>query len=94
MKISPAIWIMVVVALVATITLLYFPSEGPKTDRAQEETRREQHLQSINKIVGAIEYIKDPRAGVCFAYYWNGRNQNLSTVPCESIPPHLLTVAQ
>lgn len=47
-------------------------------------------------IVGGLRYIKDPRTGLCFAYYWGGAYNGspaLATVPCELIPPHLLVTA-
>ncbi len=66
--------------------------------RAQEENRREQILQAnANEVVSDIQYIKDMRTGLCFAYYWGGMPEGgpaLTTVPCEAIPPQLLKVAK
>ncbi len=54
--------------------------------------------QSIaNRVVTGLQYIKDPRTGVCFAYYWGGAANGvpaLATVPCDNIPPGLLNVAR
>jgi len=66
--------------------------------RAQEEDQRVQYLQArANKVVDNIQYIKDTRTGLCFAYYWGGTTTDgsaLASVPCEAIPPELLTVAK
>ncbi len=53
--------------------------------------------QMVNSIVWSIAYIKDPRTNLCFAYRWGGQDQggpSLATVPCEVIPPQLLTVSR
>jgi len=52
---------------------------------------------TANKVVAGIEYIRDPRTGFCFAYYWGGAANGgpaLAAVPCESIPPGMLTTAE
>ncbi|PIT89279.1 MAG: hypothetical protein COU27_01185 [Candidatus Levybacteria bacterium CG10_big_fil_rev_8_21_14_0_10_36_7] len=66
--------------------------------RSTEESsaKHEKHLQpTANKIIGTVIYIKDPRTNVCFAYREElGYKESLATVPCESIPPELLVVAE
>jgi hypothetical protein len=45
--------------------------------------------------IASIRYLKDSRTNDCFAYYWGGLANGgpaLAAVPCESIPPDLLTV--
>jgi hypothetical protein len=72
--------------------------ENSEVVRTREEDQRVQRLQSdANKVVGMIQYIKDLRTGLCFAYFWGGVDNGgpaLATVPCEAIPPKLLTVAK
>lgn len=53
--------------------------------------------QMVNSIVWSIAYIKDSRTDLCFAYRWGGDARggpSLATVPCEAIPPNLLTVSR
>jgi hypothetical protein len=39
-----------------------------------------------------IVYVKDTRTGICFATYaWGYFDETMATVPCEAIPPGLLT---
>lgn len=48
-----------------------------------------------NEVIWNIRYVKDTRTSLCFAYRWGGINcggPSLATVPCESIPPQLLTL--
>lgn len=47
-----------------------------------------------NGIINSIRYVKDPRTNICFACVPAGRGSSLTTVPCDSIPPELLTVAE
>ena len=44
----------------------------------------------VNNTVSNLEYFKDPRTGICFAYFSGG---SIATVPCENIPPNLLMEA-
>lgn len=39
-----------------------------------------------------LHYMKDSRTGLCFAYCWVNKELAFATVPCEAIPPELLTV--
>lgn len=52
-------------------------------DRAELKHQNAQHA------VDEIEYIKDARTNLCFAYC--PQNGNFATVPCEAIPRRLLT---
>ncbi len=49
-----------------------------------------------NEIVSGLQYVKDPRTNLCFAYYLGVVQGGLvlTTVPCDAIPPELLTVAK
>lgn len=59
--------------------------------------RKKELQDTANDVVGSIQYIKDPRTGLCFAYFWGGNGlyggPALATVPCEAIPTQLLTIA-
>ncbi len=92
MKKIVALCIFIVVGLFAV------GCRDPKVVSAQEQDQERQHLQyNVNNIVGNIHYIKDPRTGLCFAYYWGGAANGgpaLTTVPCEAIPPELLITAK
>ena len=85
---------------VCVVILAFFATgcEKSETIRAQKESSRVQRLQAnANEVVGSIQYIKDTRTGLCFAYYWGGKSNggpSLATVPCEAIPPQLLPVAK
>ena len=68
-------------------------------DREWKEEQRVKGLQAAtDAVVENIRYIQDPRTGLCFAYYWwsdvRGEYRAIAGVPIESVPPHLLTVAQ
>ncbi len=68
-----------------------------KNNPAEKQLEHSYELQEkANQVVSEIQYMKDPRTGVCFAYYyWEGYNGGpaLATVPCDSIPSDLLKVA-
>lgn len=85
-----------VVALVVVLTLFAVGCEKTEEARAREENKRVQRLQNlVNSVVGNIRYTKDTRTGLCFAFYHNGHNTEMSIamVPCEAVPPQLLTVS-
>ena len=85
---------------VCVVVLALFAAGCEKSQevRAQEENQRVQRLQAnANEVVGSIQYIKDTRTGLYFAYYWGGAGNGgpaLATVPCEAIPPQLLVIAK
>lgn len=89
-----------ILAVTCVVALAFFATGCEKSEavRAQEESQRVQRLQgNANEVVGSIQYIKDTRTGLCFAYYWGGMANGgpaLATVPCEAIPAELLTVAK
>ena len=71
----------------------------PEDVRTQEEKNHVIKLQdTANSVVRHIQYIKDPRTDICFAYhFWPGGLDgipSIATVPCEAIPPDLLTTAK
>lgn len=59
------------------------------------KNRQVQILQdNADYVVENIRYVKDIRTNLCFAYYWDGRDNGgrlvLTLVPCEAVPPQLL----
>jgi hypothetical protein len=55
-----------------------------------------QRQESANEIVKGITYIRDPRTGFCFAYYWGGMGNGgpaLTLVPTNTIPTNLIVTA-
>jgi predicted membrane protein len=94
-----------VFALLAFV-LYSYAHEKPqykKTEVPKEEERRVQLSQvrvnvgsqeEVNRAVGDIKYIRDPRTNLCFAHYSLFSGDVLATVPCGAIPPELLTVAK
>lgn len=61
---------------------------------AEESQQKRSRLQvNVNRVVNSIAYIKDPRTELCFAVYCCD-SMSLATVPCNSIPSRLLTVAE
>ncbi len=68
--------------------------------KAQQAYQRQQEMKlSLARIASNIQYMKDKRTGLCFAYLWSshgtcGGSQTMATVPCEAIPLDLLTVGQ
>lgn len=66
--------------------------EGPTNEEVLDPAQNRAEV-----IVREIRYIKDASTNLCFAYYWGGSfhgGPSLATVPCEAIPPHLLTVSR
>lgn len=88
-----------ILAVVSVVILALFAVGCEKAEeaRARQENWRARHLQAdANEVIGSIKYFKDTRTGLCFAYYWGGGGNGgpaLATVPCEAVPPQLLTVA-
>ena len=86
------------VVCIVLLTFLISGCENPETVQVQKEAKRVQRLQSnANEVVDNIQYIKDLRTGLCFAYYWGGMANGgpaLATVSCEAVPAHLLTIAK
>ncbi|TAL20478.1 hypothetical protein EPN90_00825 [Patescibacteria group bacterium] len=81
----------VFVAAVTTCQRLKKP-EVVRASAVDEQVQRAEHLRYT---VGRIEYIKDARTNVCFAYLWGGGESGgpaLATVSCEAIPPEMLTL--
>lgn len=72
--------------------------ERPEEELARKQSERaELQRNSARGVVGGIQYIKDARTGLCFAYYWGGGLNGgpaLATVPCEAIPTNILTVVE
>ena len=65
----------------------YEPYESIK---AREELEIRQYKADL--LISEVNYAKDPRTGLCFAcWFGNHGVPSLTTVPCEAIPPDLLT---
>ena len=64
-------------------------------NQSSAEVRHKQ--EEADNIVKAIHYIKDARTLTCFALSWVGDARGgpaFTTVPCDRIPPQLLTTAK
>lgn len=62
--------------------------------RAEADHRAQYMLNQAKNIVLGIQYIKDPRTNLCFAYYWGGLSDGgpaLATVPCETASNYVTT---
>lgn len=67
-------------------------SEAQRTEKEEREAR---WLQSkADHSISRLKYIKDPRTNLCFSILVHYESRGLSEVPCEKIPPHMLTTAQ
>ncbi len=75
--------------------VFYTSSPEPTVQLSAEQSAevREANLQyNANEVAGGIEYIKDPRTNLCFAFYWS-RGPALTVVPEKDIPQELIRVA-
>ena len=78
--------------LVVAIAMLLAGCEDTPEQKARERERIKQFYQmNANEVVSKIQYIKDPRTGLCFAYYYE-RGAVLAIVPESSIPKELLWI--
>ncbi len=81
--------------IVALLSLTGCQKEG---HRGSPVTMSRNALQEqANEVIGSIQYMKDCRTNLCFAYRWGAHSNggpSLATVPCEAIPPRLLTVSR
>jgi len=92
--------------IILTLSLLLFSGCGPLRIQAAEDQKKaaeerkakeDNHQATANRVVSGILYIKDPRSGLCFAYYWGGQMNGgpaLAAVPENAIPPELLLTAK
>ncbi len=94
------------VAVLVYAGLISFNSEAEQK-RFQENRQaaaereiklREEQCQSIvDYFVNEMIYVKDPRTGICYAYFWGGGGRGgpaIACVPEEKIPPNLLYVGK
>ena len=94
MKRVPAMLCVAILALL--VTGCQVPENILAQRRAQEAAKQVQETKYwANRAVDSIQYMKDPRTSLCFAYRWgtnshDGPSLALATVPCEAIPPELL----
>ncbi len=82
-----------IVSVVFSICILLL---GCYSKSNNEEERATVKKSEADYIIREITYIKDPRTNICFAYYEvrsPAGGLALTSVPCEKIPPHILTTA-
>lgn len=99
---STSFRILVSMVLLCGISAAYVVmAESPERRQAHVKQQTEEtktHLQRIaNMVINDVCYMKDPRTDLCFAYCWGGDGRGgpaLTCVPCDSIPPELLFVAE
>ncbi len=64
---------------------------GEKSSPAEREALARQSMeQTQEKVAENIQYVRDPRTGLCFAYYWESKGSwnagvALATVPCNAV---------
>ncbi len=63
---------------------------GEKPSPAEQEALARQSIERTQERVAEnIQYIRDPRTGLCFAYYWEGRGYQggpaLAVVSCSAV---------
>jgi hypothetical protein len=86
-----------IIAVLCLAVLVFSVTGCQKSERVfeREEAYRIQEIEDGVSLVKRIEYIKDPRTNICFAY---ARAPSawafFMTVPCERIPSELLTIAK
>lgn len=92
-----------VITVVMSLFLLGIPVVLIREDQLKQSAHKAElqakSLQySANDVVSRIQYVKDPRTGLCFACYGErggfSSGSPFAVVPCEEIPASLLTVAQ
>ena len=89
-------WLCLGLLFVALVVLAYSYKE-PLVTRTKEEVEWKGIQATTGEVIGKIQYIKDTRTDLCFAYYWGGAADGgpaLATVSCEVIPSQLLMVAK
>ncbi len=87
-----------ILTICATVLMLLTTGCWEKSEKQikQDEIERVQllHGEAILAIYN-IQYIRDTRTNICFAYYWGGDRTGgpaLACVPCEKIPFQLLII--
>ena len=63
----------------------------------QAQQQAQQHKARLVEAVSDIKYVKDPRTNdICYAITGNinFKNSFIAAVPCEKVPPKLLTVVK
>lgn len=87
----------VAVLYVSLCGLFLFGFTFGLTKEEATKARIESFKSEVDSVINGTIYIKDPRAtNLCFAYYRitsPAGGLTLATVPCESIPTHMLITA-
>ena len=91
-----ALAIVVFFAVLIIRIVVVFRNAVSPGQQAKIEHNRAQEI--ADDVVSQIEYIKDPRTGLCFAHYWGDSSHGgiafLVLVPEDKIPPKLLKTAR
>lgn len=88
---------MLAVVCVAIFTFFVGCEESQEEHIRWENIKKTYRLNQASDMIHEIVYIKDSRTGLCFAYGWGGSANGgpaLATVPCDAVPPELLTVVK
>ena len=84
-------------SFVCVILLICLCGCSPENSSVEQAKIKTYQQNALTEVVSGIQYVKDPRTGLCFAYYWGGMAQGgpaLASVPCESVPTNLLYTAK
>lgn len=87
----------ILIGVMAALLFTGCPELSKEAKEKQKIEERQHQQETANIIVNQINYIHDPRVNLCFAYFWHGAMDGgpaFTCVPCESIPPELLTTAE
>ena len=83
-------------SILCCVSRLVAASAGRGTDRRGEAGAAEGRQATEDWVVSKLQYFKDPRTNLCFAYIWEGDYRGglgLATVSCDRIPLNLLNTA-
>ncbi len=87
--------VMTVIPAVQFYSSIKEQTERQATKKVQTETPRSE----TDQLVDDIQYVKDPRTGLCYAYRWNKEDSHhsyesetfsMTLVPCDKVPKELL----
>ena len=102
-KTSIGVSIIIVVGLLSFAAYLDWSRPRPDAEQTAEERQEQQKAAEAQArqatedwVVSKLQYFKDPRTNLCFAYIWEGDYRGglgLATVSCDRIPLNLLNTA-
>lgn len=88
------------IALVAGLTIIIgcgLTTNSEEVNAWEKERQAKSKQNDVNEVMEHLQYMKDTRTGICFAYYWGGAGNGgpaLATVPCEAVPSGMLWTAK